>query len=153
MLALRLVGILEMVKSDENDASASMSNKYSDWSSFNESRPEYAYKMLNAEKDFLDSRGNRFYQLHTEKPTNLDNTIYFGESLLYVAQGVLMLLVARPVYTALKNRIHDEDVFSQAWIRADKYLRIFALTIVAVLGLRLAKCFLVYREVDHWLNT
>lgn len=64
-----------------------------------------------------------------------------------------MFLVSRPVYTALKNRIHDEDIFSQAWIRADKFLRFFALTIIAVLGLRLAKCVLVYREVDHWLET
>lgn len=64
-----------------------------------------------------------------------------------------MILVGWPVYTALRNRIHDEDVLSQAWIRADKFLRYFALTIVVVLGLRLAKCILVYREVDHWLNT
>lgn len=41
--------------------------------------------MLTAEKNFYEGRGNRFYQLHAEEPTNLDNTIYFAESLLYIA--------------------------------------------------------------------
>ena len=86
-------------------------NSY-DWSAFNTTVPQYAFTVLQAEKDYLDARGNRFYRLHTEKPTNLDNTVFLAESLLYIAQGILMLLVSRPVYTALRNRIHDEDILS-----------------------------------------
>ena len=109
MMALRLLGFIEMLQAWDQDENPQ--NNY-DWNAFNTTMPQYAFTVLQAEKDYLDTRGNRFYRLHTEKPTNLDNTIFLAESLLYIAQGILMLLVSRPVYTALRNRIHDEDILS-----------------------------------------
>ena len=84
LMGMRLVGIIEAIKGDDG-TTPGLSSYFDEWNiDLNETLPGYAQKVLEAEMNVLTARGNRFYQLHTSTPTNLDNTIFLAESLLYI---------------------------------------------------------------------